>query len=136
MSNNFHAQVVASKNCVPTHKNIASDALRSVIGYSGYGSTMFTLATEVVGYWFDIVANNGTPESWQEAQEVMDHYNEEPSADNETRMKLIGELWNFETDRAENSLDGHIDMWLANIGMCAADALQMWLQDLDVEEAD
>lgn len=133
-ANNFHTQVVAAENCKSTHQVIAADAIKLVEGYHGYGSTMFTLATEVVGYWFDIIANNGTIEDYREAVEMMEHYSEEPSADNETRMKLVGELWNFETDKAENSLDGHIDQWLANIGQCAACALQEWLENLDVED--
>lgn len=133
---NFHAQVLAAENCTPTHQTIAQDALKMVEGYRGHGATMFTLATEVVGYWFNIVANNGTIEDYREAVEMMEHYNEEPSADNETRMKLIGELWNFESYKTENSLDGHIDLWLANIGQCAAYALQEWMENLDVEDVD
>lgn len=131
--NTFYSQLLAAKDCKPTHAQIAYEALKSVECYSSYGSMMHKLANEVVGYWFDIIANNGTPEDVREAVEIMDHYNEEPNADNGERILLIGELWNFETHNGSNTLDGHIDQWLANIGQCAKYAVQEYLENLDVD---
>lgn len=98
---------------------IAVEALRNLEGYCGYGQTMRQLAQEVVSYWADIAASNGTIEDMRELEGVFDHYAEEANPSHEEKVALIGELWNYETSGESDTLDGFIASWCAAIGNAA-----------------
>lgn len=122
--------IQSAVNSPEIQSSIASTALANTEGYAGSGRMMYTLTVECVGYWLDILANNGTIEDVREASEVMDHYAEQPQPSlGEEKATLIGELWNHETHGNQSSLDGHIEDWCAEVGSNVRYAIEEWLGD-------
>ena len=125
----MHNLIQSAVNSPEIQSNLANTALDTTVGYAGNGRMMYTLTVECVGYWLDILANNGTIEDVREASEVMDHYTEQPQPDLGEKATLIGELWNHECHGIEDTLDGHIDRWCAEVGLNVRYAIESWLGD-------
>lgn len=125
----FYSAIVALQADSDAQKIIASDAARAVEGYSGYGPTMHKLATEVVSYWVDIAANNGTIEDSRELDSTFDYYAEEPNPSTDEKISLIGELWNHEYLGESDTLEGFIENWCSAVGSAAQYAVINYLEN-------
>lgn len=121
--------IQSAVNSPEIQSSIAHTALDNTGDYAGSGRMMHTLAVECVGYWLDILENNGTIENLLEASVVMDHYSEQPQPGLGEKATLIGELWNHEYHGNENTLDGHIEDWCAEVGSNVRYAIEEWLGD-------
>lgn len=125
----FYSAIVALQADSDAQKIVASDALRSIEGYNGYGATMHKLASEVVSYWVDIAANNGTIEDSRELESTFGYYAEEPNPTTDEKISLIGELWNHEHHGESDTLDGFIENWCSAVGNAAQYAVISYLEN-------
>lgn len=126
----FNTALIELASNTDAQQSIAYGALDRDPGYSGSGKTMTRLAVECVGYWLSVGTNAGTVEDMRELEEIFDNYAEYPSPTLEEKISLIGELWNHETHGREDSLDGHIDQWCAEVGYNTRYAIQAYLENV------
>lgn len=121
--------------CVSSLTRATLDNMRDM--QSGDSGVMYTLATETVYNVFDILANNGTIESVSEAVDALDHdygtWLAQPTVDQS--IELIGLIYRYVNGEGVlDTLEGHIDTWLASLATAAYSACVSYLEDIEEEE--